>query len=300
MFSFTQHQKVFSLSGINIGGQPGQHPTVLFGGLFFKGDPHSTDTRHQLQQMFELSEQTYIPAIPDLFIRKLSYIDPILRFIEEFIPKKHPFSIDVLDPGIKPVILQQLADRNLLERTIYNSIHIGTTREELKALQKYTPAAAIIVAFNPKDRSPDGKIEVLENGAHLIDQGLFAMAKELGISNILIDTAALAPGDGSGAALAAIPVLKEEYGFPTGCAIHNVVEKSAWLHKFQEIRKIVDAASNMNIPLFGGDFAVFGPCELAPYVFPILAWQNILISEYTETYFGISPSEQHPRRKLTK
>ncbi len=300
MFSFTQQQKIIAISGINIGGQPGQNPTVLFGGLFFKGVPQETDSEKQLQNMMALSKQTGIPAIADLFVRKISYIDPILHFVEQYIPKNHPFSIDVLDPEIKPLLLQELADRSLLKRTIYNSIHIGTTKEELKALQKYTPNTAIIVAFNPKDRSPDGKIEILENGAHLIDQGLLAMVNNLGISNILLDTAALAPGEGSGGALAAIPVLKEEYGFPTGCAIHNVVEKSSWLQMFPEARKIVDAASNINIPLFGGDFALFGPCELASYVFPLIAWQNIFISEYTETYFGVHPSENHPRRILLK
>ena len=71
----------------------------------------------------------------------------------------------------------------------------------------------------------------------------------------------MAPGDNSGASIAAIPVIKEEYGFPTGCAIHNVVEKSKWLNGFQNARKTVDVSSNINIPLFGGDFAIFGPVE---------------------------------------
>ena len=157
---------------------------------------------------------------------------------------------------------------------------------------------AIIVAFNPKDKSPDGKIEVLQNGANLTDAGLLDIAKKLGIKKILIDTAAMAPGDNSGASIAAIPVIKEEYGLPTGCAIHNVVEKSKWLNDFELARKIVDASSNINIPLFGGDFAIFGPIEHANMVFPIIAWQDILISEYTENYFGVIPDDSHPRRKL--
>ena len=91
----------------------------------------------------------------------------------------------------------------------------------------------------------------------------------------------------SGAAIAAIPVIKEEFGLPTGCAIHNVVEKSKWLDDFENTRKSVDASSNVNIPLFGGDFAIFGPMINSDLVFPIIAWQDILISEYTESYFGI-------------
>jgi tetrahydromethanopterin S-methyltransferase subunit H len=157
---------------------------------------------------------------------------------------------------------------------------------------------AIVVAFNPKDKSPDGKIEVLENGAHLIDNGLLELTRKLSIEKILVDTAALAPGENSGASIAAIPVIKEEYGLPTGCAIHNVVEKSKWLNYFGSAKKTVDASSNINIPVFGGDYVIFGPIENMDLVFPIIAWQDILISEYTESYFGTSPVEFHPRRKL--
>lgn len=299
MFSFTKEQKVFDISGIKIGGQPGLNPTVLFGGLFFKGNPNFPDAKKHVKNMLELSNKTGNPAIPDFFIKKEQYIEEILDFIENSIPKNHPFSIDVIEPGLKIKILEQLADRDLLSRTIYNSIHVGVTEEERKALKKYTPEMAIIVAFNPKDKSPDGKIEVLQNGANLTDSGLINIASKIGIEKVLIDTAAQAPGDNSGSAIAAIPVIKEEFGLPAGCAIHNVVEKSKWLSNFIQAKKSVDAASNVNIPLFGGNFAIFGPIENSELVFPIIAWQDILVSEYVENYFGIAPEESHPRRKLS-
>jgi len=298
MFSFTKEQKIFDISGIKIGGQPGMYPTVLFGGVFFKGEPDFAKAEKHLKNMLNLSKRTGNPVIPDFFIRKEEHIENIITFIEKAIPKNHPFSIDIIEHTIKIKTLEYLHKKNLLPRTIYNSIHVGITDEERKALSKYTPEMAIIVAFNPKDKSPDGKIEVLENGAHLIDTGLLELSKKLGIEKILVDTAALAPGENSGASIAAIPVIKEEYGLPTGCAIHNVVEKSKWLNDFESARKTVDASSNVNISLFGGDYAIFGPIENANLVFPIIAWQDILISEYTENYFGTSPVDSHPRRKF--
>jgi len=298
MFSFTKEQCVFDISGIKIGGQPGMYPTVLFGGLFFKGEPDFDFAEKQIQKMLYLSNKTGNPAIPDFFIKKEEYIEKIINFILKALPKNHPFSIDIIEPDLKIKTLNYLHDKNLLGRTIYNSIHVGIKNEEQEALKRYTPDAAIIVAFNPKDKSPDGKIEVLENGAHLTDAGLLDITKKFGIKKILIDTAALAPGDNSGAAIAAIPVIKEEYGLPTGCAIHNVVEKSKWLNDFKTEKKLVDASSNIDIPLFGGDFAIFGPIENADMVFPIIAWQDILISEYTQNYFGVNPESSHPRRKL--
>ncbi len=300
MFSFTKEQKVFDISGVSIGGQPGMYPTVLFGGLFFKGEPDFEDAKQHLQVFYDRSKQTGVPVIPDFFIRRFEYIDPILSFIEKTIPRKYPFSVDIIEPALKIHTLEQLASRKLLPRTIYNSLHIGMTPEEHEALQRHTPEAAILVAFNPKDKSPDGKIEVLENGAHLTEHGLLKTAQNIGITKLLIDTAALAPGENSGAAIAAIPVIKEEYGLPTGCAIHNVVEKSRWLNDFPLAKKTVDVSSNSTIPLFGGDYVLFGPIENTELIVPLIAWQDILISEYTENYFGISPSASHPRRKLLK
>ncbi len=296
MFSFTKEQKMFSIGEVTFGGQPGVYPTVLFGGLFFKGQPDRLTGKKHLQQMYEVSNRTGVPAVPDFFIRKEEYIEPVIKLIEESVPDDHPFSVDFTDPSIKIMTLKALSDHSLLDRTIYNSIHVGITPEEYDTLKSHTPIMSILVAFNPKDTSPDGKIEVLENGAHLLDKGLLEVASELGILNILIDSAALAPGQNSGASISALPVIKEEYGLPAGCAIHNVVEKSTWLQSFPDQKATIDVASNMNIPIFGGDFAIFGPIEHAPTIFPLIAWQDILISEYTENYFGTEPSEHHPRR----
>ncbi|MBN1860430.1 MAG: hypothetical protein JW840_03095 [Candidatus Thermoplasmatota archaeon] len=300
MFSFTKEQKVFDIQGISFGGQPGMYPTVLFGGLFFKGEPDFNDAKRHLLTISELSTHTGTPVIPDIFIRKIEYVAPILSFIEKTIPKTLPFSVDIIDPSIKIEVLAQLADKKLLKRTIYNSIHIGSTQQELEALRNHTPEMVIVVAFNPKDKSPDGKIEVLENGAHLTDKGLLEIVRSIPVEKILVDTAALAPGENSGAAIAAIPVIKEEYGLPTGCAIHNVVEKSRWLTDYPHAKKTVDVSSNSSISLFGGDFAIFGPIENADLVVPLMSWHDILISEYTENYFGVNPVVSHPRRILVK
>ena len=297
MFSFTKKQKKFKIKDIEIGGQPGENPTVLFGGFFFKGSPDFDKAEILLNKMLKLGKKTNVPTIPDFFIKKDEYVEEIIDFIDENL-NDYPFSVDIIEPELKVRTLNLLKEKNMLDRTIYNSIHIGITLEEKNALKKCTPNAAIIVAFNPKDKSPDGKIEVLENGANLIDTGLLELTKKIKIKNMFVDTAAMAPGDYSGSAISSIPVIKEEYGLPTGCAIHNVVEKSDWLKNFKSAKKVVDASSNLNIPIFGGDFAIFGPVEHSEYVLPMIAWQDILISEYAENYFGIKPNDLHPRRKF--
>ena len=298
MFSFTKKQEIFDIKGIKIGGQPGEYPTVLFGGIFSKNKLDLKNTEKNIQYILEMSIKLGNPIITDIFIKKEDHIEIIIDFIKNNIPKNIPFSVDIVDPNIKIKVLKLLKINNLLSRTIYNSIHIGISDDEFNALKKYKPNMIIIVAFNPKDKSPDGKLEVLENGANLTNYGLIETVKKIGIKKILLDTAALAPGDNTGASIASIPVFKEEYGLPTGCAIHNVVEKSKWLNNYKNSRKIVDYSSNINIPAFGGDFAIIGPLYNAEFVLPIIAWEDILISEYSEKYFGIKPSKNHPRRKI--
>ncbi len=60
MFSFTKEQKIFDISGISIGGQPGMYPTVLFGGLFFKGEPDFDDAKRHIQTI--LDKDTFKPS----------------------------------------------------------------------------------------------------------------------------------------------------------------------------------------------------------------------------------------------
>src|SRR5512136_680620 len=125
MFSFTKKQEIFEISGVKIGGQPGLYPTVLFGGLFFKGEPDFDNAQKQLQNMLYLGKKTGNPGIPDFFIRKEEYIEDMINFIEKKFPKNNPFSIDIIEPSLKVKALKYLDERNLLSRTIYNSIHIG-------------------------------------------------------------------------------------------------------------------------------------------------------------------------------
>ena len=120
MFSFTKKQEVLDISGIKIGGQPGMHPTVLFGGVFFKGKPDFDKAEKDIKKMLSLSKKTGNPAVPDFFIRKEEYVEEIINFIEKVLPKNQPFSIDIIEPSIKIVILKYLHEKNLLSRTIYN------------------------------------------------------------------------------------------------------------------------------------------------------------------------------------
>lgn len=299
MFSFSKKQKVFSLCEVFFGGQPGSYPTVCFGGVFFRGKPEVKIAADDVSSMYDFSKKLGVPVVLDVFIRKSEYISPVLDFVEEYVPESKPFSVDITDAAVKLEVLKELDSRNLLERTIYNSLHVGVTEKEELALKNHTPAMCLVVAFNPRDNSPDGRFEVLSSGAGLARDGLLSIADNAGFEKVLVDTAALSPGNCSGAALSSLVVVKEEFGLPAGCAIHNVVEKSLWLDEFSDVRGVVDAASNAGVCLFGGDFCLFGSAASAKKVLPVVAWQDILVSEYVQNYFGIEPEACHPRLVLS-
>ena len=101
MFSFTQEQKIHEISNIKIGGQPGNLPTVLFSGFFFKGEPDYKKAKDNINKMYQLSNKTGNPVIPDFFIKKEENLEKIIGFIDEEIPKNLPFSIDIIEPDLK-------------------------------------------------------------------------------------------------------------------------------------------------------------------------------------------------------
>ena len=68
MFSFTKEQNIVDISGIKLGGQPGNYPTTLIGGFFFKGKPDFNMAKEHLKKMYECSKKTGNPAIPDFFV----------------------------------------------------------------------------------------------------------------------------------------------------------------------------------------------------------------------------------------
>ena len=43
MFKFEAEQKVYNIGGVELGGQPGEWPTVLIASIFYKGDQNVID-----------------------------------------------------------------------------------------------------------------------------------------------------------------------------------------------------------------------------------------------------------------
>jgi len=323
MFSFSTEQKVFDIHGVPFGGQPGQHPTVLFGTIFYgKQFREFGSTRQERAEKLlavneEMGDLTGNPPVVDIFIDREEDIRRNIEFVMDHISDRRPFAVDIPEAGIRMSTLRYLADAGLLERTIYNSVNLGLIPEEFELLKKNTPAGAILLGYNPKDFSADGRVDILETGAGMIEKGIMDYADEAGIEGKLLDTGAVPFGHNAAETIRAVPVMKNKWGMPVGSSFHNTVESWSWLKKYRknglhgngfeddsekkiahDVYRLCDIASNGLVTLYGGSFVLYGPIENAQLAFPYVAMVDKIVSEGAEDYFGIVPAEGHPRLKL--
>ncbi|MDO9538259.1 MAG: tetrahydromethanopterin S-methyltransferase subunit H [Thermoplasmata archaeon] len=308
MINFSTEQRIIELGDIKIGGQPGELPTVLFGTAFFGKKYHQPDVaaleevRGFIRAQEDLSKMTGNPSIVDIYLGDEETMARRLEIVMEALPSKRMFSVDVPESSIRQQVLRHASEIGISNRIILNSFNLAAEQAEMEVLKDHPPGCAILLGYNPRDFSVDGRMEMLESGAGYLEKGLMEFSKEFGIDKILLDAGAT-PFDHSAAeTLRAIPVMKNKWGLPVGCAIHNTVESWLWMKQYRKEHKpeylTCDVGSNALPVMLGADFCVYGPIRNAPSVYPFVAMVDKFMAEGAEDYFGVSQDENHPRRKL--
>jgi tetrahydromethanopterin S-methyltransferase subunit H len=132
----------------------------------------------------------------------------------------------------------------------------------------------------------------------LLREKLLPAAEQAGIENILVDVGILDIPSVSWAAQV-IQMIKEEFGYPSGCAPSNA------LFQWEKVRKQgtaafqAAAAASFALTQFeGADFLLYGPVRFAPWVYPACSAVDGLIA-YGGRFSGIRPtSREHPLYKI--
>jgi tetrahydromethanopterin S-methyltransferase subunit H len=308
MLNFATGQRVVEIGDVKIGGQPGQLPTVLFGTAFFGKKYQNPDgaaleeVRGFIRAQEAMSELTGNPAIVDIYLGDSESIPGRLDLVLEEIPGERFFSVDVPESNVRQETVRHASEIGVSHRMILNSLNLAAEPKELDVLREHPPGCAILLGYNPGDFSVDGRMDMLETGAGYIDRGLLAIAAELGIGKVLLDTGATPFEHSAAETLRAIPVMKNRWGHPVGCAIHNTVESWLWMKQYRREHKpeylTCDAGSNALPIMLGADFCVYGPLRNAGTVFPFVAMVDKFMAEGADDYFGITQDDEHPRRKL--
>jgi len=305
VIKFEREQKVFDIAGVKIGGQPGEYPTVLIGSIFYekhslvqdpnKGIFDQTQAEVQIKALEELSNKTGNPFILDAVGIT---VDAFIKYID-FIANvtKAPFLVDGPSADVRIPAIKHAFEIGLDDRAIYNSIDYNVKENEISTLKEIGVKSSVILAFNPQNVWPEGRLEILRGVLGKI--GLLEAATKAGIEKPLIDTAVL-DVPSIGLALDAITLVKNEIGLPAGCATSNAI--TTWKKLKREFSltgyDVCTASAGVMTLTSGANFLLYGPIELANKVFPACAMADALIA-YTGRRSGIRPKvSTHPLFKI--
>lgn len=281
-------------------------PTVLCGTIFYQGHKIVQDEERGLfdrekaealvGRMAELSEETGNPVVLHIYARAVDAFERYLDFAEKAFGG--PLIIDSADPAVRVSMANLVSETGVADKAIYNSIGLATTDSEAEAIGSSEVDSAILLAYNPTDSSIDGSLSALQTGGSLKEKGLIDLARDLGMTNLLIDPGVMPLGSGAGSALRFSVVAKARLGLPVGSGIHNAVSAWPWLKgRDKQAKRCCDASAAAMQLLSAGDFLLYGPIENAEFIFPAAAMADILVAEAVRD-LEVWPVPEHPLHRL--
>lgn len=289
MYKFQTVQREMVIGGVSVGGQPGRRRTMLVGSLFYPRHSVVLDPRQGELDRAKLDERldSYLDTMRNcgcpsglmLYAESCEAARTYLEAVCDKVPG--PLFADSGSAEVRLSFLKSAQEMGILDRVVYNTINAGLSSEETEALRACPPVNAVILAFNPRGDDVKGRIYMLDSGDDLIPQGLVQAAEELGVRNLLIDTAVTSPDLSAGSALRSILVAKAKWGLPTGCALHNAVEclRLEGLEDPREARRSVDASAVAISIMSGADYVVYGPLEYAKRTMPVASFADLMMEQ---------------------
>jgi tetrahydromethanopterin S-methyltransferase subunit H len=304
MFRFETEQKVCEIGGVKFGGQPGEHPTVIVPSIFQKGDK-AFEGKHkgrfdrqratQLVKMCDrLSAETGIPYMADIVATKIAEFKTYINFYTQ--TTSMPFCIDAWAMQTKLEGAEYCAKKGLLDRMFYNSLTVWEKdiETEIKEIASIGVKHVLLVALDPKDHLPSGRISGTQKLLDAIDK---VGAK---FQSLFVDTSVM-NGPATAFCSLANKLIKEKWGLPCGSGPSNgsymwTAAREMW---GQRGWSAVDAALEALSASFFHDMLFSGPIAGSDRIFPAVAMADAftatLVFGETKT---LPESETHPLRKL--
>jgi tetrahydromethanopterin S-methyltransferase subunit H len=288
MFGPYCEQKIWSIGGVEIGGPPGERPTVLISSIFFAGHRIVSDpvngffdkdkAKALLDRETEVSHDTgnprFIDVIGDTPRALISYIEFVAS------NSSSPILVDSPMQSTRLAVIRQFSCSEVMPRLIYNAI-----------LRNCSVKSSVILAFSTRAIRPEAKIR-------LLNDNLLPAAERAGIKNIMIDTGVTDVPSVSWTSLA-INEVKKRLGYPAGCAPANAIYKWSNMKAKGTPAFQSAVAALFSMPrMLGADFLFYGSIQNAPWVYPALATIDGLLA-YSGRFTGISVrSKEHPLYKV--
>lgn len=299
MIKFDSEQKVYTVGGVEVGGQPGERPTVLIGSIFFSGhkivkDPHKgIFDRDKACTLLERAAEAAAQSGNPHFIDVIGDTGPALINYIEFVAlhSNAPILVDSFSQKVRLEALRHFAGSEIVSRLVYNSLAEDFTEEELDCIRECGVKSAVVLAFSTTAPKPHSRIKLLQDK-------LLPAAARAGLENILVDPGVLDIPSVSWSALS-ISEIKNTLGYPCGCAPSNAL--FTWEKLREKGRPIFEATASavFALPLTSGaDFLIYGPIRSAPWVFPSMAAINAIMA-YAGRFNDVRPvTDNHPLYKI--
>ncbi len=226
MFVFKKEQQSYDFGGVTIGGHPGENPTVLIGGLFFKGQPIVEDTREGsfdktlalewVNTATSMVEKTGLPLMIQAYGRTPTAMENHLSWLSEHFDG--PIMFESTNSKARKRAIEYCDETGLNERAIYNSINLSMKDEEKDVLKNSSLNMAVVLGWSPRATSLSERMETIKD--------MLSLSEELGIEKVLVDSGTMPVGAGFGLEYRTTLAVKSELGLPTCLGPHNA--PSAW------------------------------------------------------------------------
>ena len=299
MLKFNADQKVTDIAGVEVGGQPGERPTVLVGSIFFSGHRIVSDSlkgvfdkdkaRALLDREAEAAARTGNPRLIDVIGDTAAALINYIEFVAAH--SDAPILVDSFSQKVRLEAVRHFAGTEVVPRLVYNSIAEDYTEEELACLRGCGVKSAVILAFSTAAPRPKSRIKLLQ-------ETLLPAAERAGLENILVDLGVLGIPSVGWTALT-IREVKDTLGYPAGCAPSNALY--TWEKLRAQGRPAFEAAAASVFALAqtqGADFLFYGPIRNAPWVFSAAATVDAMMA-YTGRFTGVRPvTDDHPLYKI--
>jgi tetrahydromethanopterin S-methyltransferase subunit H len=299
MIKFPIEQKTYNIAGVEVGGQPGQRPTLLIGSIFFSGHKIVKDNlkgifdKDKAKALLDADAEAHARTGNPRFIDVIGDTGPALINYLEFVALNTdaPMLVDSFSQKVRLEALRYFTGTEVAPRLVYNSIAEDYTEEELDTLLECGIKSSIIMAFSTAAPKPKQRIKLLTTN-------LLPAARQAGIENILVDPGVLDIASIGWTALA-IREIKETMGFPCGCAPSNALFIWEKLRALGQPAFEAAAASTFALTQTqGADFVHYGPIRNAPWVYQAVATVDAMIG-YSGRISGVQiATESHPLYRI--
>jgi tetrahydromethanopterin S-methyltransferase subunit H len=253
-----------TIGNATIGGPLGSRSGLLVGSIFydkhsivkdaFAGEFDEERAETLLARATTWADRCGVQMAIDVIAASPEAIQKFLPFVAERTPL--PMMINATEAEVRIAGLETAAENDILDRCIFASLNMDTEEQELEVLKKHRPAAVMIMANDGADPTPEGCVEFVRDFFQ-------PMLEDIGVQAAIADLGTMDPPS-VGMCMRGIAAIREEFGYPAGCAFSNCMSQWTGLKELgREWYNYSLATALVACRAAGGDFLHYGLIEKA-------------------------------------